>query len=97
MDLLARLAVHERPEDRPNTLAAVAEDCHGTYCVYCGRRGWAIRETHELPKSRPDHREDCPVKQGQRLLERIYGDRGEEPEETTRVRKVQEIRVRFPG
>lgn len=82
MDLLARLV-----EDRPNTLAAVAEDCHGTYCVYCGRRGYE-------PRPRPGHREDCPVEQGQRLLERIYGDRSEEPGEATQVR---EIRVRFPG
>lgn len=62
VDLLARLA-----EDRPNTLAGVAEDCHGTYCIYCGRRGWENR-------SRPDHPRDCPIQQGQKLLERIYGD-----------------------
>jgi hypothetical protein len=85
MDLLARLV-----EDRPCTLAGIAEDCHGTYCVYCGARGYE-------DKLQPDHRKDCPVEQGQRLLERIYGDRDEEPEETTPVRNVQEIRVRFPG
>lgn len=89
VDLLARLV-----EDRPNTLAAVAEDCHGTYCVYYSRRGWAIREVHDLPRSRPDHRDDCPVEQGRRLLERIYGDGDREPGEATQIR---EIRVQFPG
>lgn len=62
MDLLARLA-----EDRPNTLAGVTEDCHGTYCLYCGARGWENR-------LRPDHHRDCPIEQGQKLLQRIYGD-----------------------
>lgn len=62
VDLLARLV-----EDRPNTLAGVAEDCHGVFCIYCGRRGW-----HDRP--RPDHSLDCPVEQGQEMLERIYGD-----------------------
>lgn len=62
LDLLARLA-----EDRPNTLAGVAEDCHGTFCIYCGARGSENRP-------RPDHHRDCPIQQGQKLLERIYGD-----------------------
>lgn len=62
MDLLARLV-----EDRPNTLAGVADDKHGYFCIYCGRRGWQNRP-------RPDHRLDCPIEQGQKLLERIYGD-----------------------
>lgn len=62
VDLLARLV-----EERPNTLAGIAEDCHGSYCIYCGRRGW---ENH----TRPDHSRDCPIEQGQKLLERIYGD-----------------------
>lgn len=63
VDLLARLV-----EDRPNNkLAGVAEDRHGTFCIYCGARGWDNR-------LRPDHRRDRPIRQGQRLLERIYGE-----------------------
>ena len=61
VDLLARLV-----EDRTNTLAGIAEDCHGTFCIYCGRRGWQN-------KPRPDHHLDCPIVQGQKLLTRIYG------------------------
>lgn len=67
MDLLTRLA-----EDRPNTLAGVGEDCHGSFCIYCGARGWENRPRE--PALRPDHRRDCPIQQGQDLLERVYGD-----------------------
>lgn len=84
IDLLARLV-----EDRNNTLAGVADDCHGTYCVYCGARSYG-------DKPRPDHHRHCPVEQGQRLLARIYGE-PEESEEATRDTKVREIPVNFPG
>lgn len=67
VDLLARLA-----EDRPNTLAGVSYDEHGNFCLYCGVRGWNNRPRE--PALRPDHRPDCPIEQGQRLLSRIYGD-----------------------
>lgn len=94
IDLLARLV-----EDRPNTLSGVAEDCHGTYCVYCGRRGYEVR-------LRPDHRDDCRLQKGQRFLQRIYGDRGAEPGEIAEVSdfpgvsdvpEAREIQVHFPG
>ena len=64
LDILARLV-----EDRPNnTFAGVAEDEHGTFCVYCGSRGWPPG------RPRPDHCSDCPIREGQQLLRRIYGD-----------------------
>lgn len=72
LDLLGRLV-----EDRPNTLAGVGEDCHGAYCIYCGRRGWEnrAREPYAGYRAlRPDHRCDCPVQQGQELLRKVYGD-----------------------
>lgn len=99
IDLLARLAVHEPLEDRPNTLAGVAEDCHGTYCVCCGRRAYKDRLW-------PDHRDDCPLEQGQRFPQRTYGDRGAEPGEIAEVSgfpgvsdvpEAREIQVHFPG
>ena len=64
LDILAQL-VEDRPE---GTCAGVAEDQHGTFCIYCGRRGWPP------DRPRPDHRGDCPIPEGQQLLRRIYGD-----------------------
>ncbi len=87
VDLLVRLV-----EDRDNTLAGVAEDCHGTICVYCGVRGYKDRP-------RPNHRRDCPVERGQDLLDRLYGDgeaRGESGKTHSKV-EIREIPVSFPG
>lgn len=67
LDLLGRLV-----EDRPNTIAGVAEDCHGTFCIYCGRRGRKNRPRE--PTLRPDHHQDCPIHRGQQLLHNVYGD-----------------------
>lgn len=83
--LLARLV-----EGRNNTVAGVAEDCHGTYCVYCGVRGYRDRP-------RPDHRRDCPIQRGQLLLGRIYGNHEEKEEEDDRLAAIREIPVKFPG